>query len=65
LADRTSTGKRTVSEMLDQYLVNPPTITEKLAFSQSPRKAAETVGNERNDAKYFLYEWQASWDMRQ
>jgi len=51
--------------MLDQYLVNPPTLTEKLAFSQSPKKAAEIVRDKRNEAEDFLYKWQASWDMKQ
>jgi hypothetical protein len=49
--------------MLNKYLANPLTITEKLAVPQAlKKKAAEIVEDKRNEAKEFLRNWQASWD---
>jgi hypothetical protein len=49
--------------MLDKYLADPPTITEKLAVPQGPkRKASKIVEDKRKETKEFLRDWQASWD---
>jgi len=50
--------------MLDQYLANAPTITEKLAFPQPPKKTAKAVGDNPSEAEEFLSKWQASWEKR-
>jgi hypothetical protein len=51
--------------MLDQFLANPPTITERLAFPQSPKTIAKVFGNRKREAKQYLGEWQASWERRE
>jgi hypothetical protein len=50
--------------MLDQYLANPSTITEKLAFPQPPKKTAKAVGDNPSETEEFLYKWQATWENR-
>jgi len=48
--------------MLDRYLANPPTITEKLAILQTPKKIVKTDKDDRAEAKEFLCKWQAGWE---
>jgi hypothetical protein len=48
--------------MLDRYLASPPTITEKLAILQTPKKIAKTDKDDRAEAKEFLCKWQACWE---
>jgi hypothetical protein len=48
--------------MLDKYLADTPTITEKL--SQSPERAAEAVVEKVNGTKEFLQKCHASWEKK-
>jgi hypothetical protein len=50
--------------MLDQYLANPPTITEKLAFRKSPKKTAKGARDNRSEKEEFLCKWEAAWENR-
>jgi hypothetical protein len=48
--------------MLDNYLASPPTITEKLAVLEGPKKkATKIVKDKKKETKEFLRDWQASW----
>jgi hypothetical protein len=50
--------------MLDKYLADSATITEKLSVLPLPKKAAEMVGDKANGAKEALDKWQASWEKK-
>jgi len=47
--------------MLDKYLADPPTITEKLS---PPRPPKEVAGDKVSVTGKFLGEWQASWEKK-
>ena len=49
--------------MLNKYLSDPPTITEKLS-STWPSKETESVGDKVNSTKEYPGEWQASWEKK-
>jgi hypothetical protein len=49
--------------MLNKYLADPPTITEKLS-SPWPSKETKSVGDKMNSTKEYPGEWQASWEKK-
>jgi hypothetical protein len=49
--------------MLNKYLTDPQTITEKLS-SPWPSKETESVGDKVNSTKEYPGEWQASWEKK-
>ncbi|KAH6696439.1 hypothetical protein BKA61DRAFT_563492 [Leptodontidium sp. MPI-SDFR-AT-0119] len=59
-----SREKQVGSPMLDKYLADPPTITEKLSPPQPPKETTEVVGDTANATKCFLGKWQASWERK-
>jgi hypothetical protein len=54
-----------VTEILNQYLSDPPTITQKIVFSDSAKKMTEVFHDRRRDTVEFLEKWQASWEGRE
>jgi hypothetical protein len=50
--------------MLEKYLANSPTITEKLSFSGPPGEIAGVVLDKGNRTKEFLGKCQASWEKK-
>jgi hypothetical protein len=48
--------------MLDKYLADPPTITEKLSPSRPLHETTEVTADKVSAAEKFLGEWQASWE---
>jgi len=59
LSGETPTFNRdTTSPMLENYLANPPTITERLAFSELPNKTSKAVAERRKNMEKSLNEWQ-------
>ena len=50
--------------MLDKYLADPPTITEKLSPPRPPMETTEVVGDKVNATKGFVGKWQASWERK-
>ena len=47
--------------MLNNYLSNPPTITEKLALSQAVPAPLDNIALEEKEAGLFLSTWQLAW----
>ncbi|KAN0094119.1 hypothetical protein V8E51_017303 [Hyaloscypha variabilis] len=62
ISDVDSIEKEALTTMLDRYLASPPTITEKLAILQTPKKIVKTDKDDRAEAKEFLCKWQAGWE---
>jgi hypothetical protein len=52
------------SAMLDKYLADPATITEKISVLPPPEKVAEVVDDKANKMKETLSQWQASWEKK-
>jgi len=50
--------------MLEKYLTESPTITEKLAFSSTLKRNIEAVEDRVMKARGFVVEWQSSWDKK-
>jgi len=48
--------------MLDRYLANPPTITEKLLLPQPPEQTVEVVEEKVTPTKELVGECEASWE---
>ncbi|KAH9207261.1 hypothetical protein DL95DRAFT_468813 [Leptodontidium sp. 2 PMI_412] len=62
--DAGSREKQVGSPMLDKYLADPPTITEKLSPPRLPKETTEVIGDKVNATKGFLGKWQASWEKK-
>jgi hypothetical protein len=50
--------------MLENYLTESPTITEKLASSSTSKSKTEVVEDRVMKAGGFIVEWQSSWDKK-
>jgi len=59
-----SIEKQADSPMLDKYLADPPTITEKLSPPRLPKETSEVTGDKVSAVEKFLGEWQASWEKK-
>ncbi|KAE8448017.1 hypothetical protein EG329_009940 [Mollisiaceae sp. DMI_Dod_QoI] len=60
-----SIEKRAASPMLDRYLADPQTLTEKLALPQPSKNTTTMIREKRKEAKEFLCKWQTSWGKRE
>lgn len=60
--DTATTNRNPTSPMLENYLTKPPTITEKLASSQLPKKTSKATSKKITETKRFLEEWEETWE---
>jgi hypothetical protein len=49
--------------MLDKWLADPPTITEKLS-SPRPPKETSSVGEKIGTSRNYIEKWQVSWEKK-
>lgn len=50
--------------MLRKYLIEPPTITERLSLLTSPKHMIQMTRDKPGKTKEFLDDWQASWEKK-
>ncbi|KAH6976389.1 hypothetical protein BKA56DRAFT_674854 [Ilyonectria sp. MPI-CAGE-AT-0026] len=50
--------------MMEKYLTDPPTITERLISSRNPANSGETIAEKEQQTKAYLEKWQASWEAK-
>ncbi|PQE04310.1 hypothetical protein CJF30_00010062 [Rutstroemia sp. NJR-2017a BBW] len=58
-----SIEKQGDSPMLNKWLADPPTITEKLS-SPRPPKETSSVGEKIGTSREYIQEWQVSWEKK-
>jgi hypothetical protein len=50
--------------MLQKYLIEAPTITEKISLLTSPKNSTKLAGDKVGETKEFIRDWQASWEKK-
>ncbi|KAH7000586.1 hypothetical protein EDB80DRAFT_866597 [Ilyonectria destructans] len=48
--------------MMERYLTNPPTITERLISSQTTTNSSKAIAEKERQTKEYLDQWQALWE---